>query len=136
VEKKIYQEKAKGAQVRTREQWVELGEKNNSYFLGLEKKRQVKKSINKMKNENNDIATKQGEILEIIKTYYKKLYSSNKPDKHMLQKYIFETILEKTLSATFKSDIGLKLSNNNGSAFLNSNASTLECCEYVNRFSL
>jgi hypothetical protein len=39
--------------------------------LGLEKKRQVKKSTNKMKNENNDIATKQGEILEIIKTYYK-----------------------------------------------------------------
>jgi hypothetical protein len=58
------------------------GEKNNSYFLGLEKKRQVKKSINKIKNENNDIATKQSEILEIIKTYYEKLYSSNKPNKH------------------------------------------------------
>ena len=42
--------------------------------MGLEKKRQVKKSTNKMKNENNDIATKQGEILEIIKTYYKELY--------------------------------------------------------------
>jgi GTPase SAR1 family protein len=53
---KIYQETAKGAQVRAQEQWVELGEKNNSYFLGLEKKRQVKKSINKIKNENNDIA--------------------------------------------------------------------------------
>jgi hypothetical protein len=35
--KTIYQEKAKGAQVRAREQWVELGEQNNSYFLGLEK---------------------------------------------------------------------------------------------------
>jgi hypothetical protein len=79
---KIYQEKAKGAQVRAREQWVELGEKNNSYFLGLEKKRQAKKSINKMKNENNDIATKRGEIFEIIKTYCEKLYSSNKPNKH------------------------------------------------------
>ena len=42
--------------------------------MGLEKKRQVKKSINKIKHENNDIATKQGEILEIIKTYYKELY--------------------------------------------------------------
>jgi len=42
-------EKIKGAQVRAREQWVELGDKNNSYFLGLEKKRQVKKSINKIK---------------------------------------------------------------------------------------
>jgi len=34
---KIYENKAKGAQVRSREKWVELGEKNNSYFLGLEK---------------------------------------------------------------------------------------------------
>ena len=100
---KIYQEKAKGAQVRPREQWVELGEKNNSYFLGLKRKRQVKKSINKIKNENNDIATKQSEILEIIKTYYEKLYSSNKPNKHMLQKYIFETKLEKTLGEKDKS---------------------------------
>lgn len=33
------------------EQWVELGENNNSYFLGLEKKSQFKKSINKLKNE-------------------------------------------------------------------------------------
>jgi hypothetical protein len=28
---KIYQEKAKGAQERAREQWVALGETNNSY---------------------------------------------------------------------------------------------------------
>jgi 50S ribosomal subunit-associated GTPase HflX len=31
----IYIQKAKGAQIRSREKWVELGEKNNSYFLGL-----------------------------------------------------------------------------------------------------
>jgi septation ring formation regulator EzrA len=30
----IYNQKAKGAQIRSREKWVELGEKNNSYFLG------------------------------------------------------------------------------------------------------
>jgi hypothetical protein len=39
----IYIQKAKGAQIRSREKWVELGEKNNLYFLGLEKQRQVKK---------------------------------------------------------------------------------------------
>jgi hypothetical protein len=32
-------QKAKGAQIRSREKWVEFGEKNNAYFLGLEKKR-------------------------------------------------------------------------------------------------
>jgi hypothetical protein len=71
--------------------------------LGLEKKRQVKKSINKIKNENNNIATKQSEILEITKTYYEKLYSSDIPNKHLLQKYTFETKLEMTLSEKDKS---------------------------------
>ena len=31
---KIYEEKAKGAQVRSREKYVEFGEQNNFYFLG------------------------------------------------------------------------------------------------------
>jgi hypothetical protein len=30
----IYEQKAKGAQIRSREKWVEFGEKNNAYFLG------------------------------------------------------------------------------------------------------
>jgi hypothetical protein len=34
---KAYENKAKGAQVRSRGKWMELGEENNSYFLGLEK---------------------------------------------------------------------------------------------------
>jgi hypothetical protein len=40
--------KAKGAQIRSREKWVEFGEKNNAYFLDLEKKRQIKMSITKL----------------------------------------------------------------------------------------
>ena len=43
----IYEQKAKGAQIRSREKWVEFGEKNNAYFLDLEKKRQIKMSITK-----------------------------------------------------------------------------------------
>ena len=39
---KIYQEKAKGAQVRAREQWVELGEKNISYVIFWDWKRKDK----------------------------------------------------------------------------------------------
>jgi hypothetical protein len=34
---------------------VEYGEKNNSYFLGLDKQRQIKKSIKKLIDENNEI---------------------------------------------------------------------------------
>ena len=41
-----YDLKSKGVQIRSSEKWIELREKNNSYFLGLEKQRHVKK-INK-----------------------------------------------------------------------------------------
>ena len=74
----IYSQKAKGAQIRSREKWVELGEKNNSYFLYLEKQRQVKKSISKLLDENNKVIKEQGEILNTIKDYYEKLYTSKK----------------------------------------------------------
>jgi hypothetical protein len=40
----IYNQRAKGAQITSREKLVELGENNNSYFWGLEEQRQVKKS--------------------------------------------------------------------------------------------
>jgi hypothetical protein len=51
-------------------------------------------------------------------------------------KKILSKLINEDQTGYIKSDIGLKLSNNNGSPFLNSNASTLERCEYVNRFSL
>jgi hypothetical protein len=52
-----------------------LGEKNNSNFLGLEKQRQVRKSISKLLDENNKVIKEQGEILNTIKDYYEKLYT-------------------------------------------------------------
>jgi hypothetical protein len=42
---KIYSDKAKGAQIRSRIKWVEEGEKNTKFFLGLEKARQTLKSF-------------------------------------------------------------------------------------------
>jgi hypothetical protein len=54
---------------------VELGEKNNSYFLGLEKMGQTKKSINNLKDENGYIICEQTELLKELKRYYEQLYS-------------------------------------------------------------
>ena len=42
-------QKAKGAAVRSRARWMEYGENNNKYFLGLEKRNREKK-INCLKN--------------------------------------------------------------------------------------
>ena len=63
-------------------------------FLGLEKKRQIKKSITKLLDDEGNIITNQRDILDKIKYYYKKLYTSTNPDKQNLNDYIYRTKLE------------------------------------------
>ena len=74
---KIYEYKAKGTQIRARQDWIEKGEKNNAYFLGLEKSNQTKKTILKLKNDKGQIVTDQAEIIKVEKLFYEKLYSKN-----------------------------------------------------------
>ena len=76
---------------------MEYGEKNNSYFLGLEKQRQIKKSINKLIDENNENITDQMHILSPIKSYYEKLYTTKYPDENLTSNYIFDSKLENRL---------------------------------------
>jgi hypothetical protein len=90
----IYEQKAKAAQIRSREKWVEFGEKNNCYFLGLEKKRQIKKSITKLLYDEGNIITNQRDILDRLRYYDKKLYTSTNLDKQNLNDYIYRTKLE------------------------------------------
>jgi hypothetical protein len=50
---KLYTEKTKGRQIRSRVKWIEEGEKNTAFFLGLEKTRQTKKVINELYDKND-----------------------------------------------------------------------------------
>ena len=65
--------------------------------LGLEKQRQIKKSINKLIDENNEIITDQMHILSTIKSYCEKLYTTKYPDENLTSNYIFDTKLENRL---------------------------------------
>ena len=49
------QDKAKGAQIRARAEWVEKGERSTSYFLRLENIRQNSAHITTLKDERGDI---------------------------------------------------------------------------------
>ena len=69
---KLYTEKTKGRQIRSRVKWIEEGEKNTAFFLGLEKTRQTKKAINELYDKNGKSTTDQNEIMEIEVDYYKK----------------------------------------------------------------
>ncbi len=72
--------------------------KNTKYFSGLEKTRQAKKSISKLKDVNGNITEDQGNILEISRNYYEKLYSSTNPDCIAVQDYINNTEISKSLN--------------------------------------
>ena len=70
-----YNSITQGIIVRSRAQWVEMSEKNNKYFLSLEKANKVKSTINTLSLDDGDISTNQSTILKEIKTFYANLYS-------------------------------------------------------------
>jgi biopolymer transport protein ExbD len=95
---KLYTEKTKGRQIRSRVKWIEEGEKNTAFFLGLEKTRQTKKAINELYDKNGKSTTDQNEIMEIEVDYYKKLYKSTNLYNDKLKKYIENTKVHNKLS--------------------------------------
>ena len=63
---KIYSDKAKGAQIRSRIKWVEEGEKNTKFFLGLEKARQTRKNITSLKDNKGKLIKEPSKILRLV----------------------------------------------------------------------
>ena len=70
-------QKAKGAAVRSRARWMEYGEKNNKYFLGLEKRNREKKNINCLKNAQGILINEKNNVLKELVHYYETLYRNN-----------------------------------------------------------
>ena len=62
-------------QIRARAIWTEKGEKNSTYFLSLEKKRQQCNTIEKVE-KGDSFTNNNAEILEEIKQFYTHLYTS------------------------------------------------------------
>ena len=61
----LYTNKAKGAQIRARAQWVEEGERNTKYFTQLERSRQ-NTSVIKCLQVGNENVMEDGKILELL----------------------------------------------------------------------
>ena len=68
--------KARGAQIRSRVKYIEDGEKNTKYFLGIEKSRGSQNTIQELKN-NNKIITNPQKILNEVKQYYACLFTKD-----------------------------------------------------------
>lgn len=68
------QTKLKSAQTRSKEKWIEEGERNTKYFLGLEKSRANAKLFPNIELDNGDIIVDQFDILKTQKNYYENIY--------------------------------------------------------------
>ncbi|XP_035986174.1 uncharacterized protein LOC118559590 [Fundulus heteroclitus] len=80
----IYISKAKGAYIRSRQKWLEEGEKNSSYFFRLEKKHQISNSIMKLQI-NNNICEDPVQISSYCETFFQELYQSKCSDETITQ---------------------------------------------------
>lgn len=72
----VYENKAKGAFVRSRRNWMEKGEKNSRYFFNMEKRRNEINSIRKL-DIGEKISDDIKEISNYISAFYEKLYSKD-----------------------------------------------------------
>ena len=95
----MYKEDSIAAYIRSRAKWLESGEKS-SYFLNLEKQHQSANCIVKLVNDEGDVALADTKILDQLKSFYSKLYSSNDPKSLDIENYLEKLNLYHALSET------------------------------------
>ena len=94
----IYKYKAKGAQIRARVEWVEKGEKNTKFFLGLEKSKQTYKNLVKLTTDDGRTVTEKSEILKEQVKFYSNLYTSKINNTIQMKQYFDTSLISNMLS--------------------------------------
>lgn len=95
----LYDEKAKASQIRARINWVESGEKNTNFFLGLEKQRQKKVCIRELKKKNGEIlSAPSNDVLHEVEECYSTLYKSNTANEWDVAYYLQTCELQRCIS--------------------------------------
>ena len=71
----LREKKMRGHYIRSRTQWIKEGEKPSKFFINLETKNFVNKTIPKLEIGNGNLITDQHQILIEAKNYYNNLYT-------------------------------------------------------------
>ena len=88
----LMHQKTKGAILRSKARRQEQGEHNTKYFLNLEKRNHCRKTVTKLKINDNVYTSNQFEILREEKKFYETLYKSQKSETHtQFKPTFFET---------------------------------------------
>ena len=82
-------QKTRGANLRSKARWQEQGEHNTRYFLNLEKRNHCRKTVTKLKINENEYTFNQFEILQEEKKFYESLYKSQNPESCNTSNSIF-----------------------------------------------
>ena len=61
--------------VRSKELWVEQGEKPTKYFFNLEKMRQQKKEMTELKSHSGELLSDSKDIRKVMIDFYQDLFS-------------------------------------------------------------
>lgn len=93
-------EKARGAQVRARQKWIEEGEKNTAFFCSLEKSKRTKNTMTKLRKQSGELITDQHKILEEQVNFYENLYNQETEASNIERdtEMFLENIIKPTLS--------------------------------------
>ena len=83
----LYEKRATGYYIRSRARWIEDGERSTSYFLGVEKVRQVYNCIHCLKDANGKRHHCDHGILSTAKSFYENLYTCESKSPSDLEDY-------------------------------------------------
>ena len=120
---KVVAKRTQGTIVRSRARWYEFGEKNNKYFLNLEKRNHRKKHITALKNEDGSILRNAKQILAEEENFFKNIYKS----KNI-------SLVETNDSVHFFDSPNLKTLNNEESGCCEGLLTIKECADALNKF--
>ena len=73
----LYDYITQGAIIRYRATWYELGEKNNKYFLNLEKSNKKKSSVRKIFTRDGKLTNNPQKIMDELESFYADLYDGS-----------------------------------------------------------
>ena len=101
---KELQKRARASQIRSRVEFTEKGEKNNSYFLGLEKHRQTENIIMTLEKADGTFTQTKDEIMSEIESFYARLYTQNVKlsSEPFLSNIDFQNVLDDSKRATLE----------------------------------